>query len=162
MSTKYVDLGAGYFLTDGSNNLEQDVCDANSTAPDVFYGPEAWNGGVGPASSRRLLFVEAVAAAEFMAACIEYDCSDGKSYPATPEFWPAKVTVLAAGRAGGLAAIDQKVFQSEEAFCAAVRELTKSMPRKVWAGSSSSARLEAALFRYGSHRRDGGNEPVLH
>jgi len=162
MSTKYVDLGAGYFLTDGSNSLEQDVCDANSSRPDVFYGPEAWNGGVGPASSRRLLFIESVAAADFMAACTAYDCSDGTPYPPTPEFWPAKATVLAAGHAGGLGPVDQKVFQSEDEFNAAIRDLTKAMPRKLWAGTSSSARMEAAIFRYSTHPADAAGGSILH
>lgn len=161
MSTKYVDLGAGIFLTDGSNSLELDVCDANSAKPDVFYGPEAWHGGVGPASSRRLLFIESVAAADFIAACIAYDCTDVETYPPTPEFWPAKATVLAAGKVAGIGAIDQKTFGSEEELCTAIREITKHMPRTVWTGTSSSSRLEAAMFRYSSHSA-GADGKFLH
>ncbi|WP_207951330.1 hypothetical protein, partial [Cupriavidus sp. L7L] len=37
-------------------------------------------------------------------------------------------------------------FDSEEALVKAVRRLTRSMPRKIWSGSSSAARLESLKF----------------
>ena len=147
MSTKYVDLGAGYFLTDGRTSLEHEVCDANSPDPDISYGPAAWGGGVGPASARRLLFLEAVCAAEYRTASDAYDFADGP-YPEEPSPWPARATVMAAGATVGLGPINGRVFETEAEFCAAVRAITRFMPRKVWTGASSAARAEAAKFRY--------------
>ncbi|WP_316157872.1 hypothetical protein [Cupriavidus sp. BIC8F] len=144
MSSKYVELGAGFFLTD-VDSFTFEICDANSSDPDVYYGPLAWNGGVGPASSRRLALVEPSQANVYLAAMMAYDRDEGE-HPGDMPSWPATATVCAAGSEAGLGDLHGRQFDSEEALVKAVRRLTRSMPRKVWSGSSSAARLESLKF----------------
>ncbi|TDF56128.1 hypothetical protein [Cupriavidus sp. L7L] len=144
MSNKYVELGAGFFLTD-IDSFTLEVCDANSVDPDVYYGPLAWNGGVGPASSRRLVLVEPAEANAYMAAMMAYDRDEGE-HPGDIPSWPATATVSSAGFDSGLGDLHGRQFDSEEALVKAVRRLTRSMPRKIWSGSSSAARLESLKF----------------
>lgn len=144
MSSKYVDLGAGYFLTD-IDGFTCEICDANSPDPDVYYGPRAWNGGVGPASSRRLALVEPSHINAYLDAGMAYDRGE-RDHPGDIQSWPGTACVCAAGLAAGLADLHGRQFDSEEALIKAVRRLTRSMPRKIWSGSSSAARLESLKF----------------
>lgn len=144
MSSKYVDLGAGYFLTD-VDGFTFEICDANSSDPDVYYGPRAWNGGVGPASSRRLALVEPSHINAYLDAVMASDRGEGE-HPGDIASWPVTASVCTAGLVAGLGDLHGRQFDSEEALVRAVRRLTRSMPRKIWSGSSSAARLESLKF----------------
>jgi len=80
-----------------------------------------------------------------MDAIVAYDCDEG-GHPGEIQMWPAVATLTRAGFAAGLGDLSGRQFDGEDALVKAVRKLTRSMPRKVWAGSSSTARLESIKF----------------
>lgn len=102
----FIDIGNGWFFSldedwatqDGSCAMAE-IGDSLSIAPDVFYGPAAWNRKDGPVSSQTLLQIEGLPLAS-------------GEYAKHP--FPGTATVRAAGLMAGLTGLDGKVFDSLE------------------------------------------------
>ncbi|MGN5477616.1 hypothetical protein ACTMU2_14005 [Cupriavidus basilensis] len=151
MSSKYVELGAGFFLTD-VDSFTFEICDANSSDPDVYYGPLAWNGGVGPASSRRLALVEPSQANAYLAAMMAYDRDEGE-HPGDMPSWPATATVCAAGLEAGLGDLQGRQFDSEEALVKAVRPLDAVNAAENLVGVVKRCSAGVSQVRHGTNAR---------
>lgn len=98
-------VAGGWFLDEGDPEHESRhiavLGDSQAEDPDIFYGPAKWGGGLGPATARKLLFVEMTGFHEWVSAVEKFVHGDGPApCPASP--WPGFVTVTDYGRQMGL------------------------------------------------------------
>lgn len=99
--TPFVDLGVGWFFapdTDWAMNSGGYpvalLADAESSSPDVFFGPAAWDGREGPGKARTLLSVRNKYLDTYL--------SEDESVPAPESAFPGTITVTEAGVLDGL------------------------------------------------------------
>lgn len=95
----------GWFLDEGDPEHESRhiavLGDSRAEDPNIFYGPAKWDGGFGPATARKLLFVKMAGYDEWATAVEKFEYGDGPD-PGLASPWPGFVTVTDYGRQMGL------------------------------------------------------------
>jgi len=90
-----------------------------------FYGPAAWEGGVGPGFGRELLLVRPDHWNTWFTKTEAQLFGEGEEQLESLRLWPAKLTVTPAGRKKGLGALDGASVGSEAELIVQVRLFAK-------------------------------------
>nr|BAO18944.1 hypothetical protein [Burkholderia sp. M701] len=139
----YIDIGVGWFFDNSQASMGRcSLDDGIGRAGAHFFGPDAWDGGVGPYSARLLANLHSCRSEDTdRAPCAHLSDDQTELAPGTvPAMWPAIVSVTDLGYAAGLGSLDRVTVQSESEFLRLLGELTCSLPRAALPLSSAEQR----------------------
>ena len=139
----YIDIGVGWFFDNSQASMGRcSLDDGIGRAGAHFFGPDAWDGGIGPYAARLLANLHSCQLADSSGAFHACQPGDQAQFASSDvlAMWPAVVSVTDLGYAAGLGSLDRVTVQDELEFLRLLGELTGSLPRAALPLSSAEQR----------------------